>query len=1048
MLQTMFLCLSLVVLACSAAAGFDPEQILGQLRPRLNGWRYQFGGEPGGEAVDLDDSSWPVVNVGHAWRGDNTSVWYRRVITIPEKIGGFAISASAVRLRMAIDDDGEIYADGRHLQSFHRDEGNAIIAESAPPGHSILVAVKGKNQSGPGRLLDARLSIEGFDDIASSLEAYIFDRDAARALATGEGEAAVNARRVIADAEALLDAGALERGDKQALLASVQAALKRLSALSPMVKSHRITLLANAHIDLAWLWPWSETVQVCRDTFSSVLGLMKDYPDLVYAQSQAAAYLWMQERYPEIFEGIRKAVSEGRWEIVGGMWAESDGNIPSGESFVRQLLYGKRYFLKNFGLDVKVGWLPDTFGFNWNLPQIFRKAGLDYFLTTKLNSNEVTRLPHAVFWWEAPDGSRVLAYHPVIGYGGGIEAPRLLNSLSRFEELDGLKDMLYLYGVGDHGGGPSREMLDSAKGLGNSDMFPSLAHGTALDWFRKAQASGDLTTWKSELYFEHHRGTYTSQANQKRGNRESENLLQQAELFSTWANLMGRPYPAEELAEAWRLTLFNQFHDILPGSSIHQVYVDSAKDYARIRQLAEGALESALKRIAGSVDTAAMQGQPVVVFNPLCWKRDDLVEIEAPFKSQCFSIQDESGRTMPWQMTAEGKLLFLPRDVPSMGYRVFWISPSRRAPRFASKLRANSPTLENEWFRLRLDENSGFCSSIVDKRGNRELLIRRGQGFQLQAFQDEGDAWDILADYKQHPIELSPGAEIEVLEQGPLRACVSVKRRLGNSSIEQRLMLYRHVPRIDCLMNADWRETHVLLKAAFPLRIKSDSASYEIAYATIERSTLEDTPARKAQFEVSAQKWADVSGRDSGVSLLNNCKYGYDIKAMPEAKGTMMRISLLRSPTSPDPQADKHDHTFTISLYPHAGDWRKANTVHRAWELNMPLAARVEPRHRGRLKPSGSFLAVSPKNVIVTVVKKAEDSQEVILRWYEAEGKDSIARIRLSAPVKEARETDLLEKPLAKVQISGGALVVPTGHYEIKTVKVSVVRSQGARTRR
>jgi alpha-mannosidase len=766
---------------------------------------------------------------------------------------------------------------------------------------------------------------------------------------------------------------------------------------------------------------------------------MREFPELVYGQSQAHAYMWMEQESPEIFRAIRKRVRQKRWEITGGMWSESDTNVPGGESLVRQFLYGKRYFMKKFGVDVKVGWLPDTFGYNWNMPQILKKAGCDYFVGTKLNSNDTNRFPHVVFWWQAPDGSRVLAYHPVKGYGGEVTQRGLSRHMGEHLRRSGLTNFMELYGRGDHGGGPSREDLQEARRLAESPAFPRVKHGTALEWLKEHESIPDLPVWNDEMYLEYHRGTYTTQSNNKKGNRRSEVLMHAAETFSSWAHVEGyAKYPIRKLNKTWQTILFNQFHDILPGSSIPEVYVDSAKDYAEIFKSGELVLSKALKAISARVNTEG-EGTPVVVFNPLSWMRTDLVEIDAPSRlrkrGKALCALDAGGRRAPVQVIGKSggkiRLLFVAESVPSMGYKVFWLQPCEPGV-YADAPSASTAGMENGFFRLTFDQETGSCSSIFDKRNNREVLDGKGLGFDLQVFADDGNAWDILLRYKQNPLGLDPGAKIELVEQGPVRSVVRATRTMGSSTMQRNYILYRDIPRVDCVMDVDWHPKHVLLKAAFPLSITAPRATYEIPYAIIERSTGEETPFEAAKFEACAQKWVDVTRDGYGVSLLNNPKYGHDIK------GNLMRITLLRAPTSPDPEADMGRHNFSIALYPHAGDWRAAETVRRAYEFNHPLLARLENQHAGALSAEMGFAGISPGNVILSAVKKAEDSDELVLRWYEAHGESVDAQVTLPKEANAACETDLLEREIngSQVTLSGRALTLATGPYEIKTVRV------------
>jgi len=1006
--------------------------LLSQLNPVVGGWRFRMErDQPRGDQLDLDDSDWELVSPEHRWQGEYQNAWYRKDILTPKKVAGFEAGAAPVTLTCAIDDDGEIYVNGELKQSFHWDEGRTQLAPRARPGAVIRVALKAKNQGGPGRLMDARLEFEGVREITQGIAAVLESLEVAAAVLPRL--AARRWREMVEGAAQHVDFDAATRGDREALLASLAGAKKALEPLRELARESVVYVIGQSHIDLAWLWPWRETVEVCRDTFRSALDIMNDYPDFIYAQSQAQTYRWMEEHEPAIFEEIRRRVAQGRWEIVGAMWAEPDCNLPSGESLVRQVVYGKRYFLDKFGVDVKLGWNPDSFGYAWSLPQIYRKCGVEAFLTTKIGWNDTTVFPYHAFWWEGPDGSRIFSYFPISGVGGGLSAREMIGDLAAFKKETELPFTLRLYGVGDHGGGPSRANLEQVKAAESLPVFPRVEHLRAHDFIAQLVAARKHPVWKDELYLERHRGVQTSQGRNKRNNRRAERELRQAELFCSWASRLGKPYPKARLWEAWRLALFNQFHDILPGSSINQVYVDSAEDYRQLFRLTGGALEAALRAIAARADTRGA-GAAVVIFNSLSWKRDGLVEVQltAAQARRGVMLRDPRGREIPSQMAAGRKLIFVARGIPALGCAVYHLADAPPATMYRTGVFAGENMIENRFLRAEIDPRSGWLKSIYDKRAGREILA--GIGNQLQLFEDPLDAWEVPWNFWKKPAPLDPGCEIAVTECGPVRAVVRVTRRMGESVFVQDITLCGHTPRLDIRMNVEWQAKHKLLKVAFPVCVDPGKATYEIPYAAIERITKPRTRAEKAKFEVPAQMWADLSQGGYGVSLLNDCKYGYDIR------NNVMRLSLLRAPTDPDPHADEGHHEFTYSVYPHQGGWRRGGTVRAAYELNYPLQARITGTHDGPLGPSASFAAASPDNIVLHVVKRAEDSADWVLRWYEATGTDTTAVIALPRKPRRVWETDLMENELREIRVTGKTLRVPTGSFEIKTVKVRFQR--------
>jgi alpha-mannosidase len=754
--------------------------------------------------------------------------------------------------------------------------------------------------------------------------------------------------------------------------------------------------------------------------------------------------------------------------VIGGMWVEPDLNMPDGESLVRQILVGKRYFEKNFGVDVKIGWNPDSFGYNWQLPQIYKKSGMDYFVTQKLMwAHEFTTFPYKFFWWESPDGSKLLTYFPH-DYADPIDAEPLGSQIAVWmpsiygPKLTDHPEMMHLYGVGDHGGGPTRVMLDHADQLRAPDaVFPKLEFSFASDFFadmEKKLPSMQVPTWDGELYFQYHRGVFTTQAETKRRIRQSEEIVLNAEKFASVASLYGRAYPQDAMVDNWKRLLFDHFHDIMPGSGIAVNYLDAKRNLEVVDRSARDITRKSLEEIAAHVNTEG-EGVPVMLFNSLSWPRTDVTEIEAqlPAPTKHVEVVDSHGKPADSQMlsldaeTHRAKLLVL-AQTPSMGYATYFVRAATSAPAVHSLLKASvsatEDVLENEFIRVKVDAQSGCMTSLFDKRSRADALAPaetdtggpkdRVCGNLLQTFVDKPkkwDAWNIDADFEKQHWDLDKADEVKLVESGPLRAVIEVKNHFQNSTFVRDITLYAGVPRVDVKMQAEWHEKHILLKIAFPLSAHNDKATFEIPYGSVERPTTRNTPAEQAQFEVPAQRWADISDATHGFSLLNDCKYGYD------AKGNVLRLSLLRSPEWPDPHADEGHHEFTYSLYPHGGGWKDALTIRRGYELNYKLLALPVEKHQGALAAEHSFLEVPSENVIVSAMKKAEDDNALVVRFYEWAGKTGDVTLELPPGAQSAVETNLMEKPVGDISARGlsvqnGAVNVPTKPYEIKTVKV------------
>ncbi len=1034
------------------------NRLVALTRLDLPEWKFHSDAAvPDGAALSLPTADWQVLKLGEAWPGGGA--WFRASVQIPAALHGYDLTDSRVRARFRVDVGNEgvynLWVDGVPIGGVQQ-QANVVIFEHARPGSHVF-AVHAYGWPEHPRLQEARLDFDPPPGRPNPREVGESCRSAELIVDREGGVAGIPRREALTRAVAAVDWAALDRGDQKAFDASLRASHDVLASLDPWLKTMSVRATANSHIDLAWLWTWTETVEVVRNTFRDVLEYMRGFPDMIFSHSSVQTYAWMEEKYPRIFDEIRERVRERRWEVVGGMWVEPDLNMPDGESLVRQLLQGTRYDKQRFGVDVRVGWNPDSFGYSWQLPQIYKKSGLDYFVTQKMAWNDTTKFPYELFWWEAPDGSRLLTYFPH-DYTNFTEPIKMAGDLADFAASSGRTELLHLYGIGDHGGGPMRAMLDNAKRWQQPGVvFPRLFFGRADGFFAEVerQRMPEIPTWKDELYLEYHRGVYTSQASTKQNNRRSEELLLNAEKFATLAR--GTSYPQAELTDAWRAVLFNQVHDVLSGSSINAVYRDADRSYAKVRRVTTDLISDSLRRIAQSVRTSG-GGVPVVVFNPLSWNRTDVVDVavELPRAGGAVDVVDSNGRRVLADVTGkEGggrgvRIRFVAEDVPSIGYCVFHVVPAtslgilvkpdpaaqrQRASgsRSATPATARGTTLENAFLRVQIDAASGCLTSVFDKKDDREALAPGACGNLLQAFVDrpkEWDAWNIDADYEKQETDLREADEVTVVDAGPVRAAIRVRRRFQQSTFTQQITLDAGSPRLDIVSDINWHEHHILLKAAFPVVAQSSSATYEIPYGTIARPTTRKTPAERAKFEVPALRWSDLSSESFGVSLLSDSKYGYD------TRDNVMRLSLLRGPTWPDPDCDQGAHHFTYSLYPHEGGWREAETIRRGYELNYKLIPVVASAHDGSLPASQSLITIEPANVVITAIKKAEDDDSTIVRFYEWSGRPADVRLHFAGGITEASETNLMEKPAGKLTIDNDAIVVPTRPYEIKTVKV------------
>jgi alpha-mannosidase len=806
-----------------------------------------------------------------------------------------------------------------------------------------------------------------------------------------------------------LPAGSL-RSQQRLQLSEVRAGFAKSLA---SVKAHfpaegNIWLTGHAHLDLAWLWPLEETRRKARRTFHSVVGLMASYPELRFNQSSAQVYSWIEQDDPALFEKIQTLVREGRWDIVGGMWVEPDGNLPAGESWVRQLLYGQGYFQTKFDQGAKVAWLPDSFGFNGNLPQLLQSAGIPYFFTHKLTWNERNPFPYDLYWWEGIDGSRVLAHsftNPKNGYNADITAFELGETWRRFRGRQDHDSTLLAFGHGDGGGGPTAQMLERFRRFRDFPGFPKLQIGRVAEFYEKI-LTRSLPVWVGEKYLEYHRATFTTQGKVKLLHRQLEQALVETETAATLATLAKQnPYPEVAIRRLWQTLLLNQFHDILPGSSIHTVYQTAHRQLAEALQECSDLRDAALHSGEENREAGRLADPEGLIWNLQADDRPLLAEIAAEMPGDLKAIR-VAGKEAAIQPLDKGRLLIWADEivVPGLGALPFQLLPGETAAP-PSGIQASPTELETENLRLRVNDD-GTLASLFDKEYDREILADRGN--QLWLFTDiprQFDAWDIDASYGEEGLELCSDTPPECIEAGPLRAAIRVRRRHEEVEIVQEYRLTRGSRILEIRTRVQWHGRRQFLRALFPLEIRTHETWAETAFGAVARPTHRNTPWDQARFEMPMHRWADVSEPNYGVSLLNIGKYGYNIN------GNVLGISLLRSAIYPDPYADEGDHEFVYAIYPHPGTWR-TGTVQAARRLHAPL--RFAALRSAKLQPSLFRLHGDP--VELAALKKAEDSNAIIVRLYEPHGNRAKTTIEAPGGLRNASIVNILERndqPLA-----------------------------------
>jgi alpha-mannosidase len=999
-------------------------------------WQFQVDeqGEIGAHPLELTAAR--PLRIGDHWSGRDLYAWLRATIRVPQEWSGRRVLGRFDFGRTGGGNNSGfeslLFVDGEPYQGVDSNHQEVFLPTDCA-GHDVDLCFRlwsgleggGKPRQQEYVLRRAQLAWldEATDDLYFTALATL---QTIRFLDENSSDR-VDLTRALDRAFLLID---WSNPGSDAFYASVAAARTTLAgALDGMHKAHSVTAycIGHTHIDVAWLWRLRHTREKSARSFSTVLRLMEMYPEYIFLQTQPQLYDYLKRDYPELYAKVQARVEEGRWEAAGAMWLEADCNLTSGESLVRQILLGTRFFEREFGQKCTYLWLPDVFGYSWALPQILKQSGIDTFMTTKISWNQYNRMPHDTFLWRGLDGSEVLAHFittPEPGgwggsrwfytYNGQLTADTVGGAWNGYRDKEINHNLLISYGFGDGGGGVTRDMLELRRRLDRMPGIPRVVTGRADEYFRQLhetvdESDGYLHTWDGELYLEYHRGTYTSQAYNKRMNRRLELQYRETEWLSVWAGLTASAVldkAHDALDTGWKTILRNQFHDILPGSSIREVYEDSRLEYADAERTADDVQADAWRALAAS------DAHGWTVLNSASWNRAGIVRIPVADVAPQVAFVGAAGEVLPAQQCGE-EWWVQAAAVPALGASSFEVHPATaQTGQSAVDFQSNNGwcTLQDHGLvtdRYVIEWNEhGHLTRLTDRSAAREVIADGERANVLQVFEDKPlahDAWDIDIFYQEKMREISELESVECVACGPVMAAVRFCWRYGSSTIVQDMRVYAHCPRIDFVTTADWHEHHQLLKVAFPVAIRATEATYDIQFGNTRRPTHWNTSWDQARFESIGHQWADLAETGYGVMLANDCKYGYDIR------DHVMRLSLLKSAQSPDHAADQGEHRFTYALVPHRGTWLEAQADRQAWDLNSPLSLR---QGRSAVASDRSLLRFTEDaGLMVDAVKRAEDESRVVVRLHDVSGGRRTVRVDGDVRIRSWQPCDLLERP-------------------------------------
>ena len=1010
---------------------FMQEDIIGMVNPE----------------VPSDFEGWDTMAVGDRWKGRDLYLWLHKKVSIPEEwVGKKVVGLFDYGMTGAGNNSGFeslLYINGTPYQGVDSNHKEVFFTEDLIQNHMDLTfrlwsGLEGGGEPKAQEHLIHQADIAWVDEKADDL--YYLADTILKTMAVLDEYDPIKSKLKVALDNALRLIDWAEPGSEE-FYATLHQADDYLNEQIDGMDKHalvHVKCIGHTHIDVAWLWRLKHTREKCARSFSTVLRLMEQYPEYIFLQTQPQLYEYIKEDYPEIYATIKEKVKSGQWEVDGGMWVEADCNLTSGESLTRQILIGSKFIKEEFDKEVEYLWLPDVFGYSWALPQILKKSGINMFMTTKISWNQYNRMPHDTFKWKGIDGSEIITHFITTPepwsepgswfytYNGRL-APQMAKGVwDAYSEKDLTDELLISYGYGDGGGGVNRDMLESRRRMDKVPGLPSVKTSTAGEYFADLKEKVETTdqyvhTWDGELYLEYHRGTYTSQAYNKKMNRKLEMFYRDTEWLTTVGAMVTKDLETvnqDILTEGWKIILRNQFHDIIPGSSIKEVYDDCRVEYDEAWAIADKVEKESLSRWINT------KYNIYTVINSSNCIRTELIEVEKEEEGRWL---DQEGRELPAKKI-DGTWSIEVKDVPGMGFTSISFEQGE-SKQVDSLFRVDDKVIDTPFYQVEFNKK-GQLVHLWDKEHKQQVLAEGQRANVLQMFEDKPlahEAWDIDMFYQEKMKEVDDIQTLEVVENTHLKLVIRLGWKYGKSTIKQDVIFYANDRRIDFKTWVDWRERKQLMKVAFPVDIRATYATYDVQYGNVRRANHWNTSWDWAKFETVAQKWVDLSERNYGVALLNDCKYGHDIK------GNVIRLTLLKAATHPDTEQDQGEHEFTYSLLPHPGDFVTGEIVPKAWALNQPL--KVIPG--SSTEQAGSFIEIDNEYVEIDAVKKSEDGQFIVLRFHEYTGSKQVVNIKLNSLISGWMEADLMERPIEDIKAEQ-VISLNVKPYEIKTILIKL----------